>query len=323
VEVHANLVHMLATRRFVRAAGWLVGLAAQLLVVAVAGLVLTLGRPLAGTLLTLGLTLAVGLPASYLAFHRAGYAVDVVLPVLAICALGAGAEALRRRRLVDSFGRYVGREVLRAVLADSTVLQGDRREVSILVSDLRGFTTLSETMPAERVAAHLNEYFPAMVDAIFAHGGMINDFIGDGILAVFGAPVADPDHVAQAASAALRMQEALARLNGDWAARGLPALRMGIGVHTGAVFAGNVGGPGRIKYTVVGDVVNSTARLEGLNKELGTTTLITEEVLRVLGDRVVTRYCGEAPVKGRAQPLRVYELLAVRGAGGTESGGGS
>jgi adenylate cyclase len=321
VEVHASLVHMLATRRLVHAAGWLVGLGAQLLVVAVAGLVLTLSRPLTGTLLTLALTLALGLPASYLAFHRAGYAVDVVLPVLATCALGLGAEAFRRRRLVDSFGQYVGREVLRAVLADSTVLLGDRREVSILVSDLRGFTTLSETMPAERVAAHLNEYFPAMVDAIFTQGGMINDFIGDGILAVFGAPVADRDHVAHAVSAALGMQEALARLNRDWAERGLPALRMGIGVHTGPVFAGNVGGPGRIKYTVVGDVVNSTARLEGLNKELGTTTLITEEVRGVLGDRVATRYCGEAPVKGRAQPLRVYELLAVRGADGTGRGG--
>jgi adenylate cyclase len=184
------------------------------------------------------------------------------------------------------------------------------------VSDLRGFTTLSETMPAEQVAAHLNEYFPAMVDAIFAERGMINDFIGDGILAVFGAPLADPDHARRAARAAMGMHAALERLNGEWAARGIAPLRMGIGIHTGVVFAGNVGGSGRIKYTVIGDTVNVSARLEGLNKDLGTTTLITAETLGALGDRVDTRYRGEVSVKGRAEPLRVHELIAVNPPGG-------
>jgi adenylate cyclase len=166
-------------------------------------------------------------------------------------------------------------------------------------------------MPAEQVAAHLNEYFPAMIEAIFAERGMINDFIGDGILAVFGAPLPDADHAWRAARAAMGMQAALERLNEEWARRGVPTLRMGIGIHTGVVFAGNVGGPGRIKYTVVGDTVNVTARLEGVNKELGTTTLITAETREAIGGRVDTRYRGEVPVKGRAEALRVYELLAV------------
>jgi adenylate cyclase len=150
-----------------------------------------------------------------------------------------------------------------------------------------------------------------MIDAIFAERGMINDFIGDGILVVFGAPLPDGDHAWRAARAAMGMQEALARLNQEWSGRGAATLRMGIGIHTGVVFAGNVGGPDRIKYTVVGDTVNVTARLEGLNKELGTTTLITAETRDAVGDRVETRYCGEVPVKGRAEPLRVYELLSV------------
>jgi adenylate cyclase len=326
VEVHANVVHMLATRALIRPAGWGAALAVQIAVVGLAALLLAWLRPLAGTLAALALTVALGVPASYLAFHGGGYAVDFLLPVLATCLTGIGAHALARRRFRDTFGRYVGRDVMREVLAENPTLQGDRREVSVLVSDLRGFTTLSETMPAEQVAAHLNEYFPAMIDAIFAERGMVNDFIGDGILAVFGAPLPDGDHAWRAARAALAMQTALETLNREWAARGIATLRMGIGIHTGMVFAGNVGGPSRIKYTVIGDTVNVTARLEGLNKELGTTTLITAEVEKALGGRVETRYRGEAPVKGRAEPLRVYELLALSQASSSaqnETGKGS
>ena len=311
VEVHANVVHMLASRSLVRPTGWLASLLIQLGVVGVAGLLLTWLRPVAGTLVALALTVLAGVPASYLAFHGGGYAVDFLLPVVVTCLTGIGAEGLARRRFRDSFGRYVGRDVMDQVLAENPTLQGARREVSVLVSDLRGFTTLSETMPAEQVAAHLNEYFPAMIDAIFAERGMINDFIGDGILAVFGAPLPDDDHAWRAARAAMAMQAGLERLNRQWSTRGIATLRMGIGIHTGVVFAGNVGGPARIKYTVVGDAVNVTARLEGLNKDFGTTTLITAEVEKALGNRAETRYRGEAPVKGRAEPLRVYELLAV------------
>lgn len=316
VEVHANLVHMLATRSFIRPSGWLVSLAIQLGVVGVAGVIFVLLRPLRGTLVSLALTLALGVPASYLAFHGGGYAVDFLIPVLVTCTLGVTAEGLARHRFRSSFGRYVGREVMKQVVAEHPSLEGDRREVSILISDLRGFTTLSETMPVETVATRLNEYFPAMIGAIFAHRGMISAFLGDGILAVFGAPLHDPDHAWHAARAAVAMQAALAELNRGWAASGLPALRMGIGIHTGVVFAGNVGGAARTTYTVIGDPVNVTARLESLNKDLGTTLLITEEAQTRLGDRVETRYCGEAPVKGRAQPLRVYELLAVHPDGG-------
>ncbi|MBI3456086.1 MAG: adenylate/guanylate cyclase domain-containing protein [Candidatus Rokubacteria bacterium] len=311
VEVHANLVHMLATRTFIRPSGWLTSLAIQAGVVLIAGVLLVLLRPLAGTLVALGLTLLIGIPGSYLALHGGGYAVDFVLPALGTCALGVAAEILARRRLHDSFGRYVGREVMAQVLAEDPSLRGDRREVSILVSDIRGFTTLAETLPAEAVAARLNEYFPAMMEVIFAHRGMINDFVGDGIMAIFGAPLRDPDHAWHAVRSAVAMEQALAALNRRWAGEGLPLLRMGIGIHSGAVFAGNVGGAARVKYTVVGDAVNVAARLEGLNKELGTTVLLTEETRAALGDRLDARFRGEVLVKGRTRPLQVYELLAL------------
>jgi len=257
----------------------------------------------------------VGIPASYLAFHRGGYWVDFLLPVLAIRLLGFGAEAMAHRRLREAFGRYVSREMLSQVLGGAPSLRGERRQVSILFSDLRGFTALCQALPAEAVAARFNEYFSAMTAAIFAQRGMITDFVGDGIMAVFGAPLADPDHARHAAQSAVAMEQALCGLNERWEAAGLPTLRMGIGIHTGEVFAGNVGGGGKLKYAVIGDPVNMTSRLEGLTRDLGTAILMTAEMCTALGDLVETKDGGEIPVRGGTEPLHVFELLTLHGDG--------
>jgi adenylate cyclase len=311
LEVHANLIHMLATRSFIRPSGWVASLGIQLAVVLLSGVVLLLARPLIGTLTSVGTALIVGITGSFLVFHHVGYWVDYLLPVLATCLLGIGAEAQARRRLRNSFGRYVNPEVMAQILSDAPSLRGERREVTVLFSDLRGFATLSERLPPEIVAGLLNEYFAAMTTAIFAHRGMINDFVGDAIMAIFGAPVADPDHALHAVRAAETMQQALRNLNRRWEAAGFPILRMGIAIHTGEVFAGNVGGEKRIKYTVVGDAANAAARLEELNKDLGTTILMTNETRRVLGNSVEVKDHGLIPVKGRTQPLHVFEVLSV------------
>jgi adenylate cyclase len=309
VEIHANVVHMLTTRRLIQPSTWLVGLAINALVVLVAGIVLVSMRPLAGTLVCVAGAFALGLPAAVLAFDRGGYWVDFMLPVIATSVLGVGTDVLDRRRFRDSFARYLSRDVMARVLADAPSLRGEHRAVSILFSDLRGFTTLSEQLPPERIAAHLNEYFDAMTAAIFAHRGMINDFVGDAVMAVFGAPMDDPEHAWHALQSAVAMDRALEALNQRWTAAGLPNLRMGIGIHTGEVFAGNVGGRDRIKYTVIGDPVNVASRVEGLNKDLSTTLLITEETLAAIGDRMPVRDCGLVAVKGRVEKVRVYEVL--------------
>jgi adenylate cyclase len=300
---------MLTTRRFIQLSSWLVGFAINAGVVLVAGVVLTVLRPLTGTLVCVVGAFVLGVPAALLAFDRGGYWIDFVLPVLATSLMGLGSDALDRRRFRDSFARYLSRDVMAKVLADAPSLRGEHRSVSILFSDLRGFTTLSEQLEPERIAAHLNEYFDAMTTAIFAHRGMINDFVGDAVMAVFGAPVDDADHAWNAVQSALAMNHALDALNRRWEAAGLPRLQMGIGIHTGAVFAGNVGGRERIKYTVIGDPVNVASRVEGLNKELGTTMLITEETLAAVGDRVRVRDCGPVAVKGRVEKVRVFEVL--------------
>jgi adenylate cyclase len=178
-------------------------------------------------------------------------------------------------------------------------------------------------MPAEEVAARLNEYFEAMTAAVFTHRGMVNDFVGDGIVAFFGAPLADPDHALHAVLSAAEMDRALTALNARWGAAGVPQLRMGIGVHTGQVFVGNIGGAARMKYTVVGDPVNLTSRVEGLNKELGTTILVTEEARVAAGNGVEAKDRGIHAVKGRVQPVHVHELLSVSTEGPDRPGFGA
>jgi adenylate cyclase len=203
----------------------------------------------------------------------------------------------------------VSPEVLERVLREGAGLGGEVRAVSILMSDVRGFTTLSETTPPAQVTAIMNEYFTAMVDVVMANHGMVNDFIGDGLFAVFGAPVEDPDHAWHAVATALEMQVALERLNRQWAARGAPTLAIGVAINSGDVFAGNMGSPRKKKYSVLGDPVNTTARMEGLNRELGTTILISGATLAAVKDRVTVRDRGSVKVKGKAQAVELFELV--------------
>jgi adenylate cyclase len=310
VEVHANVVHMLLNRTFIHPAGWMAALALQLVAVALAAPAFLALRPLPGLLVCAAGILLVAVPASRFALGAGGYWMDFLLPVLATCGLGVIADVAERRRVRAAFDRYVSPAIARRIRAEAPGLQGEHREVSVLFSDLRGFTTLSETLPARQVAARLNEYFPAMTEAIFERGGTINDFIGDAVMAIFGAPLDDPDHAGNAVASALGMERALDTLNARWAMAGLPPLRMGIGIHSGTVFAGNVGGRARMKYTVIGDTVNVAARVEGLNKDLGTTILITEETRARVGSRVAAEDRGEVTVKGRTRPVRVYAVRA-------------
>jgi adenylate cyclase len=148
--------------------------------------------------------------------------------------------------------------------------------------------------------------------AIADHDGLINDFIGDAVMAIFNLPpLNDEHHALHAVQTAVAMDRALTELNRSWVARGLPALQMGIGIHTGSVFAGNIGQKGHNKYTVIGDPVNVASRVEGLNKELGSTILITADTLAAVAPHVQVKDRGPMHVKGRVEEVRVYEVLAV------------
>ena len=180
-----------------------------------------------------------------------------------------------------------------------------------MCANLRDFTGLAESLPLDCLAQHLNEYFSLVAQTVERHRGSIIDFIGDVAMAIFGAPDDNATHPVDAVRTALELQTELAVLNARWDAEGLSTLSIGIGIHTGTVFAGSVGSSKRKKYTVMGDAVNVAALVEGLNKELQTTLLITKDTYAAVSDNVTAVDCGEMKLKGRRQAVSVYEVLSL------------
>ena len=225
--------------------------------------------------------------------------------------------------LKDTFGRYVSNEVVQALLDDPEKLElgGEVREVTILFADIRGYSTLAESLAPTEVIGFLNRYFKAVTHVILENKGMINEFEGDAVLAVFGAPLDLPEHGELAVQSALGMLDAVRELNAEWeidgtAARwratGVDGLAIRIGLHSGEVVAGNIGSEVRTKYAVIGDTVNTASRVEGLNKTLKTSLLMTASTwAAVQGSALVVPPVvdmGTHAVKGRQEPVRVYTI---------------
>ena len=223
-------------------------------------------------------------------------------------------EGLRQReRIRDTFGRYVTAQVAEEILSGRLDLGGQRRTATVLFADIQGFTRLAEQLPPEEVVSLLNAYLGGMVGCVLAEGGVVDKFIGDAIMALFGVPFSagDPARDARAAlRCALRMSQTLDALNASRAAAGLPHIELGIGLHTGELVAGNIGVPERMEYTVVGDTVNVAARLEGLTRNLARRVLLSEETASLVGDLCALERLDTVHVKGRAAPITVYTTAA-------------
>jgi adenylate cyclase len=198
--------------------------------------------------------------------------------------------------------------VLQHVLAGEVELGGKLLEITILFCDLRGFTTFAEKRSAQELVGILNEYFTEMVDCVMGEGGVVDKYIGDNIMAVFGAPVSRADDAMRAIRAALAMRASLEKLNRRFAERGIEPLRFGIGLHTGEVVAGNIGSAKRMEYTVIGDAVNVASRLESKTKELSTDLLISDATRERLDPSIDVEAIGEVNVKGRAQAVKIFKV---------------
>lgn len=244
---------------------------------------------------------------------------SVQAPVTSLDAIGQLAEGfnamvagLRRAEFVkDTFGKYVTRQVMDEILGGNVALGGELRTVTVLFSDIRGFTALSEKLPPEDVVRFLNRYLDIMVDVVVEHGGTVDKFIGDAVMASFGVPLSQGDDAQRAVRAALSMLTRLDAWNQTRRAAGEEPIEIGIGLHTGVVVAGNIGSQKKMEYTVIGDTVNTSSRIEQLNKHLGTRLLVSEQTYAQVKHLVQGRALAPVDVKGKSLPLQVYEISGL------------
>ena len=323
VYIHATLAQNILDQDLLTRPVYVVAL--ELLVMLLIGLVsgVVMARfHLVGQILTaLGLVLGWTLLDTQVLF-RQGLVVYTVLPVfqvfltlLAMTMWSFLVEQRERRKTRQAFGRYLSPKVMEQVLGDPEEylrLGGKRYEATVLFSDIRGFTTISEALTPEELGLLLNQYMTPMTDIVFEHDGTLDKYIGDAVMAFWGAPVALPNHALSACKAALQMIEQVDRLNERFLEEGLPHIAIGIGLSSGPMTIGNMGSDDHFAYTALGDRVNLGARLEGQTKEYGVDILISEETQAMVKDEMLCRELGSLRVKGKLEPVHIYQLIGPR-----------
>ncbi|MDY7000847.1 MAG: adenylate/guanylate cyclase domain-containing protein, partial [Thermodesulfobacteriota bacterium] len=218
----------------------------------------------------------------------------------------------QKKQIRSAFGKYLDESVVEQVVSDPDKLKlgGENLELSVLFSDIRGFTGFSEKLDPERLVATLNEYFTGMTEVVLKNKGLLDKYIGDAVMAVFGAPLPYPEHAEAACRTALEMTARLLELNARFTSRGLTPLRMGVGVNTGEAVAGNMGSEQRFSYTVMGKNVNLASRLEGLTKLYGVKIIISADTQKKVGELFWTRPLDVVVPAGADKPVEIFELLA-------------
>ena len=225
-------------------------------------------------------------------------------------------EERRAREIRKMFSSYVSKRIVDELIRDPSKakLGGDRKEITVLFSDIRGFTSFSEKLQPEEVVSLLNEYLGAMTEIVFAHEGTLDKFVGDAIVAFWGAPLSQPDHAERACRCALAMIDKLKQLQAKWAAEGKHVIDIGIGINTGDMVVGNIGAPGKkMDYTVIGDNVNLGARLEGLTRQYNNHIIISEFTCNKVKDILAVNELGSVTVKGKQHPVVIYDLVGMKG----------
>lgn len=329
VEIHANIIENILTRNFIpRAPLWMTALVVFGL--SLFTFVLTAGLKSIRTkysslieILGVALTIAelfIIYWASLRLFIEKNFLADMTSPFLAVIVSYVGSTVYsyvterKQKVLIKSmFSRYVNPTIVDELVSHPEKLRlgGERKELTVFFSDIENFTRISEQLPPETLVMILNDYLNVMTSIIFANNGTLDKYEGDAIVAFWGAPIPQEDHAYNACRAAVQMQEALLGMRRLWQQQGRPPLNVRIGINTGEVIVGNMGGDSRFDYTVIGDSVNLGARLESANKQYKTTILISESTFSKVKGRVFARELDMIVVAGKTEPIRVYELIAM------------
>jgi adenylate cyclase len=333
VEIHAHTLETLLQGIPLRRAARLLVPTVAVVAGAAAAWTATALRPLPAFGL-IAAAVAGYLAGSHAAFLWGRYWVEVVPVPLALLVTYAGTvaknftqEQREKRRLSRFFSPAVVTEIIRH--KDDTKLAATRRRMTVLFSDIRGFTSMSEKMQPEEVVTFLREYLTVMTEAVFNHGGTVDKYIGDAIMALYNVPFEAPDHALRAVRTALEFQRRVQPLAERFAARHGGTLACGVGIHTGDAVVGTIGSEQRLEYTAIGDTINLGSRLEGLTKDFSVPIIVSEATYAEVRDHFAARDLGEVTVKGKAIPVKIYAVLfelgdaqpAGRGAGEAEPSG--
>jgi len=319
VEIHATVIDSILHQNFLQQTD--VTKAIDVFSIILFGLIMGIAIPrvkaIYGILLSL-LILTVFVIANAFIFTHYNLWLNMIYPVLTMLMIYLGitiyryiTEEREKKKIRGAFQYYLTASVINEMLKDPSKLKlgGDKKDLSVLFSDIRGFTTISEKLTPEELVHLLNEYLTAMTNVVFHYNGLLDKYMGDAIMAVFGAPLDQPDHALRACKTALGMMDELKKLQKKWTEENKPVLNIGIGINSGDMVVGNMGSDMRFDYTVMGDSVNLGSRLEGINKEYGSNIIISEYTYEAVKDVLFCRELDAVRVKGKKQPVKIYELL--------------
>ena len=318
VDVHATLYDNLIQHRFINEVPFLIQL---LIFVLLQVLTYTciLRLKFLKSLLTI-LAINIGLLAFTIITSHNGYYMSIINPVVVqIITLVYGysfkfiVENKNKEKIKQTMGKYLSQVVMESVVRDidNNNIGGKRANVTVLFSDIRGFTSLSEKMEAEEVTSILNEYFSEMEPIITKYNGVINKFIGDAVMAIFGEPIQDNKHPENAVRCAYEMLKRVKYLREKWLEEGKPKIEIGVGINTGEVFIGNIGTENRMEYTVIGDTVNLASRIESYNKVYKTNLLVSSSTYSHIKEIADVIKISEVQIRGKAKKMNIYEILRI------------
>ena len=322
VEIHANVIDNILHRNFLihSSVTRFIDVCSIVLFGLILGLLIPRLRPITGMIAAF-LMLAAFALINFFIFFSFNTWLNLVYPLITMATIYLGItiyhyfkEEREKKKIRGAFQYYLTSSVINEMLKDPDKLKlgGDKKDLTVLFSDIRGFTTISEKMTPEELVALLNEYLTTMTNQVFHYDGLLDKYMGDAIMAVFGAPLDQPDHALRACRTSLAMMKELHKLQEKWKAEGRPAFDIGVGLNSGDMVVGNMGSEMRFDYTVMGDMVNLGSRLEGINKEYGTNIIISEFTYDKVKDAMCCRELDGVRVKGKLKPVNIYELLGEK-----------